>query len=146
MREFLRIGAVIVLAGSCVAGATLRASQAARSVWDGVYTSEQAQRGASEFASHCAACHGANLAGLGGAPPLAGQKFLYNWDGLPLEALFDRTQITMPMDHPGSLSREAAAAITGFILSSNGIPAGTTALSDDAETLKSIRLDAKRPH
>jgi cytochrome c1 len=32
-----------------------------RSVWDGVYTQEQAQRGQSSYNQYCMACHGGSL-------------------------------------------------------------------------------------
>ncbi len=47
-------------------------AQAGASVWDGIYTEAQATRGQTEYASHCAACHGANLSGTGEAPSLSG--------------------------------------------------------------------------
>ena len=34
-----------------------------RSVWDGVYTQEQAQRGQSSYNQYCMACHGGSLSG-----------------------------------------------------------------------------------
>ena len=54
----------IVLAGSLAAVfATVSGAQAGQSVWDGVYTDVQAERGNVQFQQHCARCHGANLAG-----------------------------------------------------------------------------------
>ncbi len=34
-----------------------------RSVWEGVYTKEQAQRGLAAYRENCAKCHGDNLGG-----------------------------------------------------------------------------------
>jgi len=34
-----------------------------RSVWDGVYTAEQAKRGEALYANNCASCHGSALGG-----------------------------------------------------------------------------------
>ena len=34
-----------------------------QTVWDGVYTAEQAKRGAEVYANHCASCHGLALTG-----------------------------------------------------------------------------------
>lgn len=137
--------AAIGLAACGVASAALPATEAPLSVWAGVYSSGQAERGHAQYASHCASCHGETLTGTSGVPPLTGKLFLYNWDGLPLQTLFDRIQTTMPMDKPGSLSRKSAADITAYVLAANGIPAGAADLPDDAQSLQGIRLDAKRP-
>jgi len=141
----MQLTGTLALAAFGITAARLRAAEPSHSIWDGVYTAEQAQRGSWQFASHCAPCHGATLAGTGAVPALAGPTFLYNWDGLALKALFDRIHVTMPMDNPGSLSPQTATDITAFILSVNQIPAGNTKLSDDAQTLKNLRFDAKRP-
>ena len=45
-----------ILAFGWVAGAFTR------SVWDGVYTKEQAHRGQTVYGQECAKCHGENLA------------------------------------------------------------------------------------
>src|SRR5258708_13609568 len=61
-----------------------------RSVWDGVYTEEQAKRGEPIYHKECAACHGDLLTGGESAPPLTGGAFLANWNGLTVGDLFDR--------------------------------------------------------
>lgn len=143
-RQQWESGALLLAAvGSALTVA--RAVEPSASVWNGVYSPEQAQRGGVEFVNRCANCHGPAVVVTGAVPPLSGKKFLYNWDGLPLEALFDRIQLTMPMDHPGSLERKMAADITAYVLSVNHIPAGTTELPDDAKRLQQIRVDAKKP-
>ena len=125
----------------------VRAQEPSHSVWDGVYTAQQAERGAADYSSHCVACHGENLVGnVADVPALSGKTFLYNWDSLALQALFDRIHTTMPMSNPGSLSAQEALELTAYILSVNRIPAGTSALSSDAQTLQNIRFDAKRPN
>ena len=37
--------------------------QQSTTVWDGVYTAEQAKRGAALYADNCASCHGLALGG-----------------------------------------------------------------------------------
>src|SRR5262245_30223530 len=75
----------------------------AKSVWDGVYTSEQAKRGEALYAQSCAACHGNALEGGEMAPPLAGGAFNANWNGLTMGDLSERVRISMPQNNPGSL-------------------------------------------
>src|SRR6185369_14585331 len=76
--------------------AVLLAAQTTRSVWDGVYTSAQAERGAALYANNCASCHGSALGGGESAPPLTGGEFSSNWYGLTVGDLFERIRITMP--------------------------------------------------
>ena len=121
--------------------AALFAQSASRSVWDGVYTSEQAMRGSAAYASECAACHGVALTGGESAPPLAGGEFLSNWNGLTVGDLFDRIRISMPADRPGKLNREQIADILSYMLSMNQFPAGKTELERQPDALKQIRIE-----
>ena len=119
------------------------AQDATKSVWDGVYTSEQAGRGAALYSSLCASCHGTALTGGESAPPLAGGEFLSNWYGLTAGDLFDRIRISMPANSPGSLKRDEVADVLAFVLSMNQFPAGKTDLDRQTETLKQIRIEPK---
>ena len=114
----------------------------ASSVWDGVYTNAQAERGKGVYGAACARCHGDSLDGSGQIPPLAGQEFLKSWDGQALADLFDKMQETMPADAPGKLSREQNADILAFLLQFNKFPAGSAELKYDADLLKNIRFEA----
>lgn len=116
-----------------------------RSVWDGVYTEEQAKRGEPVYSKECASCHGAALTGGESAPPLTGGVFLANWNGLTLGDLFDRIRKTMPQTNPGRLTRQQDADILAFILSANKFPAGKTELYRQSEMLKEIRFDSAKP-
>src|SRR5437879_4188913 len=83
--------AMIGLATICAAFAVLGAQQtASRSVWDGVYTDQQAKRGEPMYREHCADCHGDDLEGDAETPALSGATFQTNWEGLPLGSLFQR--------------------------------------------------------
>lgn len=116
-----------------------------RSVWDGVYTEEQAQRGESLYHDSCSACHGDTLKGSGETPALAGSAFLANWNGLPLGDLFERTRRTMPQDKPGRVTRQQKADILAYLLSFNKFPAGKTELPHQTESLNEIRFEATKP-
>ena len=125
----------------------LRAQEPAesRSVWDGVYTEEQAKRGDEVYKKECAACHGAELTGGESAPPLTGGAFQANWNGLTLGDLFDRIRKTMPQAKPGSLTRQQDSDVLAFMLSMNKFPAGKTELYRQSEMLKEIRFETKKP-
>jgi cytochrome c len=143
----MRIRSTVALAACALLGAgALWAGEALKSVWDGAYTAEQAQRGATEYTNHCVECHQADLAGDGQEiPGLAGPSFLNNWDGLALAALFDRIHDTMPQSNPGSLSAQQATDLTAYLLSANKMPAGAKELPADQNSLKGIRFEAKKP-
>ena len=116
-----------------------------RSVWDGVYTEDQAKRGETIYLKECAACHGAMLTGGESAPPLTGGPFLANWNGLTMGDLFDRIRKTMPQTNPGRLTRQQDADILAFMLSINKFPAGKTELYRQSEMLKEIRFESAKP-
>jgi mono/diheme cytochrome c family protein len=120
-------------------------AQSPRSVWDGVYTAEQARRGAALYIQYCSSCHGENLAGDDEVPPLVGDNFLSNWNGLTVGDLFERIRTSMPFNKPQSLNRETNASILAHMLSVNKFPAGGTELPGQTELLKQVRIEpAKR--
>jgi quinoprotein glucose dehydrogenase len=116
-----------------------------RSVWDGVYTKEQAARGKELYAAECLACHGESLEGTGPANPLVGPVFTANWDGVSMGAMVDRTKTSMPMSKPGSLSRQQIVDVLAFVLSENKFPAGEAELPRQAEFLNQIGFLATKP-
>jgi mono/diheme cytochrome c family protein len=120
------------------------AQEATRSVWDGVYTEDQADRGRPLYNQHCASCHADTLMGGEMSPPLVGGEFMSNWNGLTLGDLFERIRTSMPQNKPGTLSREVNADITAYILSVNKFPAGKTELPHSAEFLREIRIDSEK--
>jgi mono/diheme cytochrome c family protein len=128
-----------------VIAAGLALAQATRSVWDGVYTSEQAARGGTLYANNCASCHGSALGGGESAPPLTGGEFSSNWNGLTLGDLFERIRISMPADRPGKLTREQDADVLAYMLSVGGFPMGKAELERQTEVLKQIRIDSTKP-
>lgn len=126
---------MLVILGTLVA-------QTSRSLWDGVYTQEQAKRGAAAYVEGCARCHGADLSSGDSVPPLAGTEFLSTWNTLTVGDLYDRIRTSMPADKPGSLSRQQDADIVAYVLSINKFPAGNTELGTQTEQLKQIQFDA----
>ena len=131
---------------ACVAALSgIIAAQSERSVWDGVYTTEQSKRGETLYANNCASCHGSALGGGESAPPLSGGEFFANWSGLTLGDLFDRIRVSMPADRPGKLSREQNADVLAFMLTVNQFPSGKTDLEHQTEVLKQIRFEAEKP-
>ena len=115
------------------------------SVWDGVYTEEQALRGEASYGQHCASCHGGSLEGADAATPLVGSAFTANWDTITLGDLFDRIRITMPLDRPGSVSRQENLQILTYILKSNKFPSGETELPRQRMWLRQMLFLESKP-
>ncbi len=119
-------------------------AQPRQSVWDGVYTEEQASRGQTFYQQSCGRCHGANLAGTFETPPLMG-RFIPYWAGTTMDVMFDYVSTAMPLDRPGSLGPTANAAIVAYLLKANGFPAGTKEFGTTADLQKSINFEAAPP-
>ena len=131
--------------GSALALAVVMSAQSTKSVWSGVYTSEQAARGADLYSSKCAECHGDDLEGRERAAALSGAAFGQRWDGATLKKLFERMEEMPPDDPAARLAAKQYADILAFLLSANNIPAGTTALVADKDALAAIKYNSQRP-
>jgi mono/diheme cytochrome c family protein len=134
-----------LLACLSMAVAAVGAVAQSRTVWDGVYTEEQADRGAKLYAERCAQCHGDGLGGQEAGPALAGPSFYANWEGETLNALFERIRSSMPQDNPGSLSRAQNADVLAHMLRVGGYPAGSTALEPQAGVLLQVKVLMFKP-
>lgn len=116
-----------------------------RSVWDGVYSKDQAERGKTVYAANCLRCHGESLEGGGPVRPLTGLEFFANWNGVTLADMAERTRVSMPLDGPGVLSRQQVVDVLAFVLSVNKFPAGETELPRQPEVLGQIMFLATKP-
>lgn len=116
-----------------------------RSVWEGVYTKEQAKRGEASYANNCSSCHGPDLLGNDEAAPLTGAAFLANWDGLSVGDLSERVRVSMPPNRLGQVSRQQITDILSYVLSFNNFPAGKTELDPKPEAQKQIRIEVAKP-
>src|SRR6185295_9344993 len=107
------------------------------SVWSGVYTAAQADRGKAVYASHCARCHGDDL-GSSRAYPLAGEGFMTHWELRTLDRLFRQIRDTMPLGEPPTVSDSDKRDALAFLLQQNGFPAGSAELSSDGDQLAAV--------
>ena|SRR2546425_7092038 len=115
-------------------------SKNANTVWDGVFTAAQADRGREAYAVHCSSCHAEDLEGVAG-PAIKGSQFIDNWREDSLKSLFTFIQTRMPQRARGSLSEQTYLDILTYILSMNMFPAGSKELTTDA--LGSIEIVGK---
>ena len=103
---------------------------------DGVYTEEQAARGAEVIEAVCRECHDDEE--FVGA-------FIRSWAGASVAALFDDIYSLMPEDQPGSLPVQQYADVIAYILQLNGLPPGEVELGAARESLERVLIEANRP-
>ena len=142
--KFHVVAAVLVPLATVFALRSTIHAQTTKSVWDGVYTQDQANRGKDLYSGQCASCHGPELTGGEMAPALAGGDFMSDWNGLTVGDLFERIRVSMPQNAPGSLSGQQNADILAFLLSSNKFPAGAEELAKEGMILKTIKFEDKK--
>ena len=140
---FARVGValVFVAASGLAQAAAVSPQDKTRTVWDGVYTDQQAARGREGYETSCSSCHQPGLTGGGESPALVGNPFMERWREDNLATIVTRVSTLMPFDNPATLSRDAYLDIIAYILQVNGFPAGTEALSPDG--LADIRIVGK---
>ena len=92
------------------------------------YAQPQADQGHQMFNNRCAQCHRPDLSGALG-PPLVGAPFLSKWGGKSVVELMRFEHDNMPANSPGSMSDTDVATVTAYILSRNGVTAGSVPLS-----------------
>ncbi len=136
---------VSIIAAATATLATQAHAQAVTNVWDGAYTEAQAERGEKLYQQHCSACHGSQMQGIEEAPTLRQGAFVYNWDGMGVDILFQRLRDTMPLDDPRGVPRAVKADILAYIMSQNNFPAGKTELPYQNPRLKRITWNALKP-
>ena len=128
-RAVAALSLLLLTATGAVAQESARNSTAA-----GVYTAEQATRGADVFAGMCKSCHTPSVH--------TGTVFLKTWSDRPLWDLFEFISTRMPKNDPGALPAEEYAQVVAYLLKLNGLPPGPVELPSDSLVLKTIRFEA----
>ena len=137
--EFMVHGSWFIAGMALIASCTLlRAAeaQATRTVWNGVYTEAQAERGRTSYQQTCLSCHRDDLRGDSTAPSLVGESFLFLWGDMEVGELSARIQKVMPPERPGSLPAQTYTDIVAFILQQNGFPAGSSELPTESSAAR----------
>jgi cytochrome c5 len=117
----------------------LRAQDATPRIWQGIYTTAQAERGKATFNNACLRCHAADLSGVT-APALKGDRFQMTWGGDTVEGLFGKIRDTMPPNFGTVVGDQAKLDVVAFILQTNGYPAGSTELVLDSPDLAASQI------
>ena len=131
----LGVCALVVTAGFL--SRTLRAQEPARTVDAGVYSEEQAARGAASYDTSCSGCHRPDLGGANG-PALRGERFARIFAGKDLKTLYTKIATTMPRGAAASLGDAVYLDIVAHLLKENGFPAGDGELT--AEALSGVQV------
>ena len=132
--------ALSTVAAEFVTSALATAQAPPPRIWQGVYTSAQADRGKATFTTTCLRCHGADLAGSNG-PALKGERFQTTWGGGNVSRLFEKIRDTMPVFATSTIDEKTKLDVVTYILQVNGFPAGPKELA--IEELDAIPIVAK---
>ncbi|MBI4045306.1 MAG: cytochrome c [Devosia nanyangense] len=124
------------------AASPVLAQDAAKTIQDGVYTIEQADRGAELIGESCALCHGNAMRGSPAGPSVM-SGFFDKWGSKPLSDLYAYISTEMPLDNPGGLAPDDYVDITARILALAGAPEGTETLTSDETALSKITIADK---
>jgi S-disulfanyl-L-cysteine oxidoreductase SoxD len=135
LKVIRRIACGALAAACCL---LLSAAAQSRTVWDGVYTDAQAERGRTAYQQSCVGCHRDDLRGDNTAPSLVGESFMFLWGDMEVGELSARIQKLMPPERPGSLPAATYTDIVAFILKKNEFPAGTRELGADTDSLHTL--------
>jgi mono/diheme cytochrome c family protein len=135
----------VVGAAAVIVAVTVGAAAQGTSVWNGVYTEEQAKRGEAISNKLCTSCHGPELSGGEAGPTLVGLEFIGNWNTLTVADFNDRVSATMPADAPGTMTPQQTSDVAAYVFKLNKYPAGKTELPIDLALLKSIKIEGELP-
>ncbi len=98
----------------------------------GLYTEEQAGRGAAVWRAVCSECHETD--------DMTNADFRLEWNGKTLYELYDLIRTTMPDENPGTLSREQYLDVVAYVLKLNKLPAGPAEFTGDSTTASAVVL------
>jgi len=141
--RYLLTSAAMLAAAAINSVTFATSSQAASTVWDGVYTDAQAKRGEEVAKTMCVTCHGDELAGTDLAPALQGDDFKGVWSGRTAGELFEKINATMPADRVGSLKPPQSADLVAYVFKLNAFPAGSVELASEMPALAQIKIQSK---
>jgi mono/diheme cytochrome c family protein len=125
------VGAIVVCA-TIGAGSAIHGQTSNKTVWDGVFSTAQAERGRGLYADNCSECHGIALQG-GEQKALKGRQFWADWQETTVDYLLERVSKNMPYSEdgvlPGSLDMPTYLDIVAYLLSMNEFPSGPNELT-----------------
>jgi len=110
------------------------AIQNEQTVWDGVYSRAQAERGRVLFDAECSRCHG--------VMDFVGDDYMATWEGQTLRDFYLYVSSGMPPDqHEPIEDFLAYAELVAYLLQANALPPGQTDLTANLDRLDRIRIE-----
>jgi mono/diheme cytochrome c family protein len=108
------------------------------------FTAAQVTAGRRTYGSGCSGCHGEELQGLDGGPPLTGATFERWFEG-PVSALYEFVSTNMPADNPGALTEMQYISLIAFMAAENGLMPGDVPLPAEPEALAEMGFSQPAP-
>ena len=140
MKSFAAVACIILLCEIC---STHAQDATSRSTSAGVFTVDQAKKGATAYNANCASCHGAELRSTDReVPNLSDKSFQFSWVGKTIAEKFEIVRDTMPPREEHSLDDQVYLDIVTYVLQFNKAPAGNQSLTPDLQILKQITIAA----
>lgn len=112
-----------------------------QTIWNGVYTDAQAERGRAAYELRCDGCHQGDLSPTNQTARMAGPRFFDRWREESLDYMYDFIYTTMPRRKPKSLPESDYLDIVAHILKVNSVPAGERELT--REVVRTVRFEQK---
>jgi ankyrin repeat protein len=138
--EIIRDGGAVPIAKTAAGSAP-----GGRTIWDGVFTEAQVQRGQQVYQRACAACHLDTLRGDDVSPSLVGSGFLARFTGQNAHEMVQNLRASMPQNAPDSLGDRAYIDLVSYLLKANGSKAGSLELPLDVAELEKIAIVDQPP-
>jgi S-disulfanyl-L-cysteine oxidoreductase SoxD len=141
-------GFVSLAGGRAVGPAAAQSTRAGRqpfpTVWSGVYSNTEAERGKQVYAQLCSRCHGTDMKGGLTAPGLIGAKFFDRWHDLRLADVVAYIQAGMPKEHEFYVPADSARMLVAQMLRESGVPPGQKPMSTDVKSQHDILITRPR--
>ena len=140
---------ILLLSAVMVGGVLFCGSAAAQTentsdyptVWNGIYTPDQALRGQDAYDLHCGGCHQSDIDAENPDARFRGRMFMERWREYDVESLYDFIRLTMPRRDPGSLTEDTYLDIVAHFMMVNAFPPGSNEL--DTDVIGSIQIERK---
>lgn len=129
MKRILKSAATLLFLVSAVT-----AFAEGRTVNDGVYTEQQAEKGETLYAQHCLLCHDKKYF----------RPVLQRFEGQPIGIMYTVMSASMPESNPGFLTEEEYVDILAYILSLSRYEPGDTELDHNDGALNELMVEARK--
>lgn len=114
-------------------------------IWDKVFTQEQADAGKALYTANCQTCHGKTGRGGPGGPPITGVALNKKWADTTLLDIYSFAHAYMPPGKAGTIGTEQDYVnIVSYILEMHGAEPGDKTLEYNEDTLGNIFI-VKKP-